>query len=278
MTNGNLFICGLNSYPRVIILTKSPACVAENHAIMSERNIIGKSKIYDISIIIPAHNEVNNITTAVNTSLNILRQIAPKSELIIAEDGSTDGTYEVAARIAADNSDVCVLHWDQRQGRGRALKQAIKASRGDVICYIDADLATDMGNLYLLLNSIRCDGYDIATGSRLMPNSDAKRSKKRLLASKAYNRMVSVLLNSKIRDHQCGFKAFNRSSLICILDEVEDEHWFWDTEILVRGQRRGFKIKEIPVRWQEGESTTVNLLKDSYDMLVKIIQLRRRLR
>jgi len=106
-----------------------------------------------------------------------------------------------------------------------------------------------------------------------MPKSEAKRSKKRLIASKVYNEMVRVLLNSKIRDHQCGFKAFNRKSVILILDEIKDEHWFWDTEILVKGQYKGLKIKEIPVRWQEGESTTVNLFRDSYNMLVKIIQL-----
>jgi len=239
---------------------------------MPDQNIFDNN-ICDVSIIIPAHNEVNNITTAVNTSLKILRHIAPKSEIIIAEDGSTDGTYEVAARIAADNSAVRVLHWDERQGKGRALNKAIKASRGEVICHIDADLATDMTDLALLINSIRCEGYDIAAGSRLMPKSEAKRSKKRLIASKVYNEMVRVLLNSKIRDHQCGFKAFNRKSVILILDEIKDEHWFWDTEILVKGQYKGLKIKEIPVRWQEGESTTVNLFRDSYNMLVKIIQL-----
>lgn len=226
-----------------------------------------------ISLIIPIYNEVEKITNAVNLTLKALDEIRLPSELILAEDGSYDGSCELASDLAAENPRVRLLHSDKRLGRGRALNKAIKASRGDVICYIDVDLATDMAHLDSLIRAVLDGGYDFATGSRLMPSSDADRSPTRYIASKTYNLMVRSLLRSKISDHQCGFKAFKRDSVIPILDQVGDNHWFWDTELLVRGQREGYRCKEIPVRWSEANDTKVRLFRDSYRMGSSIFRL-----
>jgi glycosyltransferase AglD len=228
----------------------------------------------EISIVIPVYNENVKLKLALERTIAGLKEINCASEIIIAEDGSTDGTYEFASNFVSRNSNIRLLHSEQKQGRGRALDRAIKAANGDIICYLDVDLATDMSYLPLLVKAIRNEGYDLATGSRLMPQSDTRRSFKRSVASSTYNSMVRALLGSIIYDHQCGFKAFKRSSVLKLLDEVKDGHWFWDTELLVRAQHDGYRIKEIPVRWRESNSTKVDLKRDIIGMGIQILRLR----
>ena len=141
------------------------------------------------------------------------------------------------------------------------------------MCYIDVDLATDMSHLRELIEAIRTEGYDFSTGSRMMPSSDVKRSAKRSFASKGFNFFTRTLLNSRLYDHQCGFKAFKRESLMSIIDSVEDKHWFWDTEVLIRAQHTGYKVKEFPVKWRHGGATKVDLFKDVFGMGSQIIRL-----
>ena len=179
--------------------------------------------------------------------------------------------------MASELDYVVHLHNDERQGRGRALNRAFKAASGRILCYIDVDLATDMVHLEELIEAIRSEGYDFATGSRMMPSSDVKRSMKRGLASKGFNFLTRTMLGSKLYDHQCGFKAFKRESLFELMDSVEDEHWFWDTEILVRAQRSGYRVAEFPVRWRPGSATKVDLKRDVVGMGGAILRLRREL-
>ncbi|MCL7415175.1 MAG: flippase-like domain-containing protein [ANME-2 cluster archaeon] len=221
----------------------------------------------------PAYNEERRIRDTVITTAQTLSRITGSFEIIIAEDGSTDGTEDIASQLASEMDNVVHLHSDQRQGRGRALNRAFKTAKGDVLCYIDVDLATDMAHLSELIEAIRTQGYDFATGSRMMPSSDVKRPLKRGLASKGFNVLTRTMLGSKLYDHQCGFKAFKRESLFELLDSVEDEHWFWDTELLVRAQRAGYKVKEFPVRWRHGGATKVDLIKDVIGMGSQIVRL-----
>ena len=175
--------------------------------------------------------------------------------------------------LASNYPYVVHLHSDERLGRGTALNRAFKSSRGDILVYIDVDLATDMLHLSELIDQIR-SGYDLATGSRMMPESDAVRSAKRGIASKGFNFLVRMMLGSKLYDHQCGFKAFKRSALLDLLDQVRDGHWFWDTEILVRAQRAGYAVAEFPIRWRPGSSTKVDMKRDVVGMGLAIIRLR----
>jgi glycosyltransferase involved in cell wall biosynthesis len=159
-------------------------------------------------------------------------------------------------QFAPSDLRVRLLHGDQRLGRGKALTRAIGATRAPIVCYYDVDLATDLGHLPELVESIRT-GYDVATGSRLLKGSGVRRSGGREFASRGYNQLVRTVLGSRIRDHQCGFKAFNRERLLPILARVHATHWFWDTEVLVRAQRNGYRVREFAVRWSEGKGTTV---------------------
>ena len=129
-----------------------------------------------------------------------------------------------------------------------------------------------MTHLKELVQSIR-DGYDFATGSRMLPESNVRRPFKRGLASKGFNFLTCLMLGSKLYDHQCGFKSFRRSSFFAIMDKVKDMHWFWDTELFVRAQRAGYRVKEFPVDWTHGGATKVNLIKDVFGMGSQIFRL-----
>jgi uncharacterized protein (TIRG00374 family) len=224
-------------------------------------------------VVLPAYNEAEKIEKTVLVTAETLSKITDRFEIIIAEDGSTDGTDRIASKLSKKYSNVIHLHSDARQGRGKALNRAFKAASGEVLCYIDVDLATDMKYMEKLIRAISVDGYDFATGSRIMPQSDAKRPFKREFASQGYNHLVRLFLRSKLYDNQCGFKAFRRKALFEILDEVENQHWFWDTELLVRAQHKGYRILEFPVYWRHGGSSKVNLVKDVGGMGSEIFRL-----
>ena len=225
-----------------------------------------------ISVILPAYNEAKRLGKAVKTVKDCLEEIGYDYEIIIAEDGSTDGTDLIAKRLAEKDCRIFHLHSDERLGRGRALANAIKFARGDIVAYLDVDLSTDMSHFRELIDAIM-SGYDIAIGSRLMRDSHTERPFKRDFASKVYNFLVRFLLGSKLKDHQCGFKAFKKSSILNLLDKIKDNHWFWDTELLVLAQREGLKIKEIPVRWRQGEDTKVRFRRDVIYMFSQILRM-----
>jgi hypothetical protein len=107
----------------------------------------------------------------------------------------------------------------------------------------------------------------------MLPESKVERTLRRSISSKTYNWLVRRMLGSKLRDHQCGFKAFRREPALQLINEVDAHHWFWDTEIFVRAIRKGYKIKEIPVIWKSGRKTKVNLFKDSYNMGRQVFKL-----
>jgi glycosyltransferase involved in cell wall biosynthesis len=226
----------------------------------------------EVSLVFPAYNEAKDLAKAVSATLGELSKITPALEIIVAEDGSSDGTDMVADEIAARHSEVRHLHSAERLGRGRALNRAFKEARGSILVYMDVDLATDITQLRPLIDSIR-GGADIATGSRLLPDSRVTRSARRSFASRSYNTLIRALFQTPVHDHQCGFKAFRRESLLTFIDEVEDNHWFWDTEVLIRGAHLGLKVAEIPVEWEEGRGTKVKILRDSWMMGTKALRL-----
>ncbi|MHC1570920.1 MAG: glycosyltransferase, partial [Methermicoccaceae archaeon] len=128
-----------------------------------------------------------------------------------------------------------------------------------VIAFMDADLAAEPSQLKALIDGVREKGYDCSIGSRRLSESVVERPFKRWIATEVYNIMARVLLASKVHDHQCGFKAFKRESILSLLPEVKDTRWFWDTEVLVRLQQRGKRIYEIPIRWSQGKKTNISL-------------------
>lgn len=225
----------------------------------------------EVTAIIPVFNDRPALEVALKKSVETLSSVTNDFEILVAEDGSTDGSTEYVRQYESLDSRVRLLHSDERQGRGRALNRAIRESKGVIVCYYDVDLATDMQHLPALISAIR-DGSDISTGSRLLPASDIVRTEGREIASRSYNFLVRFFLSSRIYDHQCGFKAFRKERILPLLPTIRSNHWFWDTEILVRAQRAGYRVTELPVRWRAGKGTTVKF-KDVFEMGTAILRL-----
>jgi glycosyltransferase involved in cell wall biosynthesis len=229
--------------------------------------------LVQVSVVLPAYNEASRLEATVARVIEALEEFAKSYEVIIAEDGSTDGTYKIAESLAEKYRGVKCMHGEKRLGRGAALKNAFEKSSGQVLVYMDVDLATDIGQLESLVRTVEEEEFDIAIGSRMLPESKVERSRTRQIASESYSFLVRTMLGSEIKDYQCGFKAFRREPLMRLLGEVNSRHWFWDTEIVVRAFRKGYTIKEIPVKWMSGRETKVKLLKDSFSMGWQVIQL-----
>ncbi|MDR2707571.1 MAG: glycosyltransferase family 2 protein [Nitrososphaerota archaeon] len=243
----------------------------------TNNNFDNKNVQVDVTVVLPAINEVDIIEQTADIISKELKTYGCAYEIILAEDGSTDGTDKKAAELSENLPYIRHIHGEKRLGRGRALKNSFKQSNGNILIYMDVDLATDIKYLTQLIDAVTIEGYQLATGSRRLSQSRAKRTFTRNTASKVYNSMVRFFLRSNIKDHQCGFKAFQREIILPLLDEVEANHWFWDTETLIRAQRKGYKIKEIPVEWRGTRETKVKLFRDSFDMAKQVIALWRRL-
>ncbi len=225
----------------------------------------------EVTAIIPVFNDRPALEQAIPASIETLSAITGSFELIVAEDGSTDGSAAFVKDYETKDPRVRLLHSDERLGRGKALNQAFHAARGTIVCYYDVDLATDMQHLSELIGAIR-NGADVSTGSRLLPDSDIVRTEGREIASRTYNFLVRLFLGSRLFDHQCGFKGFNKERILIVLPLIRSNHWFWDTELLVRAQREGYKVTEFPVRWRAGKGTTVRV-KDIFEMGSSILRL-----
>ncbi len=228
----------------------------------------------EVSVVLPAYNEEETIEGTVSVTLETLGSFLPAGsyEVIVAEDGCEDRTPEIADRLAREHDTVRHVHSDERLGRGGALEHAFRESHGATLVYFDTDLATDMDHLEELVESVRSGAYDLATGSRWLPDSEADRPAKRGVPSLGYNRLVRLVLRSDLQDHQCGFKAFDREVLFSLLEDVEDDHWFWDTEVLVRAQRAGYEVREFPVDWETKTDSKVNIVRDVLGMGSQILR------
>jgi len=228
----------------------------------------------EVSVVLPAYNEEATLADTVRTTVDTLDDFLPAGsyEVIVAEDGCEDRTPEIADELADEYDAVRHFHSDERLGRGGALNFAFERAAGDVLVYFDTDLATDMQHLEELVESIRTGEYDVATGSRWMPGRQADRPAKRGIPSQGFNLAVRGVLGSDLRDHQCGFKSFSREAFETLRPVVKDKHWFWDTEMLVRAQRQGFRVKEFAVDWTPKGDSKVDLVRDVFGMGSQILR------
>jgi len=232
------------------------------------------TRAVEVSVVLPAYNEEDTIERTVEVTLETLAAFLPAGsfEVVVAEDGCDDRTPEIASRMAEADERVRHVHSDERLGRGGALEYAFRQAHGETLVYFDTDLATDMQYLEELVESVRTEEYDVATGSRWIPGEAVDRPAKRGIPSKGFNSLVRLFLRSDVNDHQCGFKAFDREALFSLLDDVEDEHWFWDTEVLVRAQRAGYDVREFPVEWTPKGDSKVDLVRDVFGMGSQIVR------
>ena len=225
-----------------------------------------------VNVTLPVYNEAEQLASSVRRVVAFLSgQAQYQWELVIADNGSTDGTREVAERVKEEgrmkNAETGELATGiptrverlEQAGLGRALKAAWLASEAEVLSYMDIDLSTDLVHLPELIGAVAEGRADVAVGSRLLPESRTTRAWKRELISRTYNRLLRVGLGLRVRDAQCGFKAISRRAAQARLPQVRDPGFFFDTELLVLAQRGGWRVLELPVRWVEDPDSRVRL-------------------
>lgn len=199
-------------------------------------------------------------------------------EILVVSNGSHDGTVKVAKALAGRFADVQVLELCER-GRGRDLRQAWLGSEADVLVYMDVDLSTDLTHLPELVRAVASGESDLAVGSRLLPPRDIERGWLREVLSRSYNQLIRHWFGTQFSDAQCGFKAISRRAAHALLPLVEDNHWFFDTELLVIAEQAGCRIHDLPVRWQDHAATsTIKIVPTILQMLRGMARLKRRLR
>ncbi len=226
-----------------------------------------------IEIVIPVYNEEKDLPRSIEILTRFLREnLDYPWRVTIADNGSTDSTLSVGEMLSNQYPGVSCVHVPQK-GRGRALRQIWTESTADIVTYMDVDLSTDLVHFPQMVKAVE-EGSNIAIGSRLARGARVKRSLKREFISRCYSTMIRAMFFTPFRDAQCGFKAVDRATAQALLPLIKDGNWFFDTELLVIAARWGFRIKEIPVRWEDDPDSRVKILRTAWEDIKGLLRLR----
>lgn len=214
-----------------------------------------------LDIVIPVYNEEKELADHVEMLIRYLESYLPDFEwtITIADNASTDHTLPIAKKLAHTYHQVNVLHLPQK-GRGRAVKFAwLIKNNATVHCYMDVDLSSDLKHLPPLVRSL-LRGYDIAIGTR---NARASRvygrGFLRTCTSKIYILLIKLIFRVKFGDAQCGFKAITDHAAKMLLPHIDDNAWFFDSELLIVAEKLGYRIYEEAVTWIDNPGSTVRV-------------------
>lgn len=226
-------------------------------------------------ILLPVYNEEHVLEKSINTLRKFLQDNLTEFDWIITvgDNASTDNTLEKARELEKRFDDVRVFHLDQK-GRGRMVKYAWQESEADILSYMDIDLSTDLKAFPPMIMAIS-EGYDVAIGSRQYKGADVERSFKREAISRGYIWMLKLLLGFPFTDAQCGFKAASKQLVNDLFPRIEDDEWFFDTELLYLAYRNGYKVKELPVRWIEDTDSRVKITRTAWLDIKGIFRMRK---
>ena len=227
----------------------------------------------EVSIVIPAYNEADRIESTIHKIFNEIRGF--RFEVVVSEDGSTDGTPLILKRLKRQYGDrMVVLHAKRRLGKGRGFMRGVMFSHGRYIILLDADYPTNAQTIMNIVKHLK-KGYDIIVGSRahrlsvLNPPSPPLR----VALRRVFNRFVRLLFDVNIYDTQCGVKGFRRE-VFSIIGPIQFPNFVFDVEIIVKAKICSLKIKEIPIYWSNKAGSTVRVLRDAIAIFNGLIKLR----
>lgn len=231
-----------------------------------------------LNVTIPVFNEERRLEKGIRCLAPLLAEaFTGDYELVIADNASTDGTAGLARQLAAEFPRTRVVRLEAK-GRGGALRHVWSTSEAEVCSYMDVDLSSDVASFPELVRVVASGTADLAVGSRLLQKAGTQRSWQREILSRGYNGLLRAAFGVRFSDAQCGFKAVSRRAAQALLPWVENNHWFFDTELLVLAERAGLRIRDLPVRWREDRDSTVKVLGTIGEDLRGIVRLRGRLR
>ncbi|MEA2704356.1 MAG: hypothetical protein QOD63_2301 [Actinomycetota bacterium] len=230
----------------------------------------------DVEIVVPVFDEEADLEASVRRLHRYLGERFPLSWIVtIADNASVDGTWAIASRLAAELDGVRAVHLE-RKGRGLALRATWSATTSAVVAYMDVDLSTRLDALLPLVAPLVSGHSDVAIGSRLATGARVVRGPRREVISRAYNLLLRATLRNGFTDAQCGFKAARADVARALLPLVEDDGWFFDTELLVLAERNGLRIHEVPVDWIDDADSRVDVVSTAMADLRGIWRMMRR--
>jgi dolichyl-phosphate beta-glucosyltransferase len=228
-----------------------------------------------LSVVVPAYNEERRIGQSLRRMIGYFASQPYRTEILVVDDGSTDGTAERVREIAAGRSDLTLLSYAGNRGKGYAVRFGMLRASGDFVLFSDADLATPIEEVEKLMAAVRA-GADIAIGSRDVPGAllERRQSAIREMGGKLFNRFVQVLAVPGIHDTQCGFKLFTRAAAQNIFSRCRIDNFSFDVEALFLGRRLGYVIAEVPIRWAHQEGSKVRFVRDALRMVKTLFRIR----
>jgi len=233
-------------------------------------------KTPDISIVIPAYNEEDRIVD----SLKAIGEYFSKSpftwEVIVVDDGSKDRTAACVDGISKQWDGVRLARLPVNWGKGRAVKEGVRASKGRYVLITDADRATPIEEMNKLRQVLE-DGWDGAIGTRSIADENCRVQQPffRKISSRVFNWIVHLLILQGYSDTQCGFKMFRREIIQDLCSAQKLSGFSFDIELLYLAKKRGCRIKEIPINWTAQPGSKVNVFLDSFCMIRDVLKIRR---
>ncbi|GAA4347020.1 hypothetical protein GCM10023178_59750 [Actinomadura luteofluorescens] len=216
-------------------------------------------------MVVPVHNEERVLAASVERLHAYLADTLPYPfRIIVVDNTSTDATWPTARDLAGRDPRVRAVRLRDK-GRGRALRHVWGTTDADVVAYMDVDLSTDLDAFLPLVAPLISGHSDLAIGSRLTRGSAVVRGPRREIISRCYNLLLRTALAARFTDAQCGFKAARTEIVQALLPSVEDEEWFFDTELLLLAERNGLRIHEVPVDWVDDPDSRVDVLRTARD-------------
>jgi dolichyl-phosphate beta-glucosyltransferase len=232
------------------------------------------------SVVIPAFNEAARIGRTLRTIAEYARTSTMGLELIVVDDGSTDGTAVAAEQILADarHLQTRVLRYPVNRGKGYAVRYGMLAARAPIVIFSDADLSTPITELPKLLRDIVRGSADLTFGSRALDRSliGVRQPRRRELGGRAFNLVLRLATGLPFWDTQCGFKAFRMKVCRPLVEAGTIDGFGFDIELLYEAHRAGLRMREIPVRWDHRDGSKVDFLRDGSRMLWDVLTVRRR--
>ena len=229
-----------------------------------------------LSIIIPAYNEAKRISRTLETLQEYLESKGWAAEVIVVNDGSLDDTVAVVNAYISRWNALRVVDNGSNLGKGFSVRNGALGAEGDIVLFTDADLSAPIAEAPKLIDPIANGECDVTFGSRAVDRSliGVHQSPFRETSGRIFNLFVQGLTGLPFKDTQCGFKAFRRTVAGSVFERQTIMGFGFDPEILYIAKKRGLRLREIPVRWDHVEGTTVRFLRDSCRMFLDLLRIR----
>ncbi len=230
-----------------------------------------------LSIVFPAYNEEQRLLEALEKTLAFVRAQSYPVEIVVVENGSSDGTLEIARSLSVMNPEISVLHLE-KAGKGRAVQTGMLAARGQYRFSCDVDLSMPLSEIPRFLPPLT-EEMDIVIASREAPGSVRYNEPYyRHFIGRIFNNMVRWMILPKLQDTQCGFKCFTAAAVETLFPLVTIPGWTFDVEVLAIAFRMDYRIKELPIPWYYHPHSKVRVIRDSVRMALDLLKIRRKLR